>query len=274
MAGALITAGGLILLGYLLYDELLRAVRPALRERGIELFAEFGGLDWQVYAPIPIAFLIAFLMRGSILVALYMVGLGILASLYMSRRSRRLERAKMDKEVASLVEAFRSIYRIKPAIFSALEEARLKTDEPFRSQVSAAVEAYYATASPEKAFAELRRRVSSPYLDQFVYILQRAEAANREALLNALGELIERLRRGETLKRKTKTNLTAITLQTRSILVISIAIIIVIALIPRLRIVWTGSLGGQLFFMLLVSVAAYTASRIDRRVVALQERVL
>jgi len=274
MASALIIAAALILLGYLLYDELLRAVRPALRERGIELVSEFGGMDWTVYAPIPIGFIIAFLMRSGILVSAYMVALGIGASLYMSKRSRRLESAKIDKEIASLVEAFRSIYRIRPAVFSALEEARLKTAEPLKSQVSAAVEAYYATASPERAFSELRSRVSSPYLDQFVYILQRSEAAEREDLMNALGELIERLRRREALRRKTKTNLTMITVQTRGILIISIGIILGIAMVPRLHTVWTGSLGGQLFFIVLVSVAAYTASIIDQRVVALQERVL
>jgi Flp pilus assembly protein TadB len=274
MAGALITAGGLILLGYLLYDELVQALRPALRARGIELFSEFGGMDWKAYVPIPIGFITAFLMRSGILVALYMAALGVGASLYMARRTRRLERAKLDKEIASLVEAFRSIYRIRPAIFSALEEARLKTAEPIKSQVSAAVEAYYATASPERAFAELRERVSSPYLDQFVYILQRSEAADRDDQLNALAELIERLRRRETLRRKTKTNLTVITLQTRGILFISVGIIVVIAMIPQLRTVWTASLGGQLFFIVLVSFAAFMASVIDRRVVALQERVL
>ena len=274
MADTLILAGGLILLGYLLYEDLLRVARPALRERGIELLSEFGGLGWQVYAPIPVAFLIAVLMHDGILVSVYVAGLGFWVSLYMSRRSRRFERAMMDKEVASLVEAFRSIYRIKPAVFSALEEARHKTEEPLRSQVSAAVEAYYATASASKAFAGLRKRVSNPYLDQFIYILQRSEATNREDLLNALGELIERLRRREGLRRKTKTNLTMITLQTRGILLVTVGIVLLVALLPGLRQTWTGSIGGQLLFVLLVTVAAYTASRIDARVVALQERVL
>jgi hypothetical protein len=203
-----------------------------------------------------------------------MIALGGAITYYVARRALRQAEAQFEEEIAKLVESFRSVYRIKPAIFSALAEARTKVKEPLRSYVTAAVETFYATASQPRAFSELRERSDNPYLNQFIYILERVEAARREAVLNALQDLIERLRRSEELRRQTEIDLTVITGQTRIILVISILIIIAIALIPPLRRAYTDSRGGQLVFVFVVSVAVYTAYRIDRRVMELKERVL
>jgi hypothetical protein len=143
-----------------------------------------------------------------------------------------------------------------------------------KAYVTAAVETFHVTSSQRRAFAELRRRSDNPYLNQFVYILERIEVARREAVLETLGDLIERLRRRQELRRQTDIDLTVITMQTRIILFISLGIILVIALVPGLREVYTGSLGGQVAFVAVVTVGAYTAYRIDRRVMALKERVL
>ena len=274
MERALIIGAGLTILGYLLLDELLHAARPALRRWGIRWFPQFGRLDWKVYAPIPLAFLMAILMRDGPLISIYVAAVGVLTSLYLIRRSRGEERAKIDMEVAKLAEAFRSIYKIRPSVFSALEEARLKVAQPLRTHVTAAVETFYITSSPKRAFAELRRRVDNPYLNQFLYILERSETARREAVLEALDDLIARLRRHEELRRATETNLTVITGQTQIILIISVLMMFAIALIDPLRIVYTGSLWGQLLFIGVATIGVYTAYRIDRKVISLKERVL
>jgi hypothetical protein len=213
-------------------------------------------------------------MRRGPLISLYVFGVGVATAYYLARRSQRAEKIDVDQEIKTLVEGFRSIYRIKPAIFTALEQARDKVEEPLKRYVTAAVETFYVTSSQRRAFAELRKRSDNPYLNQFVYILERIEVARREAVLNALGDLVERLRRSEELRRQTDIDLTVITMQTRIILFISLGIIFVIALIPGLREVYTGSLGGQVAFIAVVTIGAYTAYRIDRRVMALKERVL
>ncbi|MGD9001368.1 MAG: hypothetical protein PVF04_01795 [Anaerolineae bacterium] len=274
MAGALILGAGAILLGYLLFDEFFYAARPETRRRADAFLEDIKHVAWTAYIPIPVAIVLAFLMRRGPLISVYVLVVGVATTYYLARRSRERERIDIDEEIKKLVESFRSIYRIKPAIFSALGEAREKVDEPLRGHVTAAVETFYVTSSPRRAFATLRKRSDNPYLNQLVYVLERIEAARQEAVLGALGDLIDRLRRRQELRRQTEIDLTVITLQVRIILFISLGIIFIIALIPGLREVYTNSLGGQLLFVAVATIGVYTAYRIDRRVVALKERVL
>jgi len=65
-----------------------------------------------------------------------------------------------------------------------------------------------------------------------------------------------------------------ITGQTQIILIISVLMTFAIALIDPLRTVYTGSLGGQLLFIVVATIGVYTAYRIDKKVISLKERVL
>lgn len=274
MASALIIGAGLIVLGYLAFDELIRVARPALYRRGVRLWPQLGQLGWKVFVPLPITLILAFLMREARLISIYIIVVGVLANLYLIRRSRGERRSHLEAEITELVEAFRTIYRIRPSIFSALEEARGKVAEPLRGYVTAAVETFYVTSAPKRAFAELRQRLDNPYLNQFLYILERSETARREAVFEALNDLIKRLHRHEELRREIETNMTVVTGQTQFMLIIGIVILFIIALIPGLRAAYTGSMGAQLLFMIVASVGALTSYYIDQKVLALKERVL
>jgi Flp pilus assembly protein TadB len=274
MAGALVLGAGLLLVGYLLFDEVYHAASPEFRRRVDNTVSLVRRLSWTTFIPLPLTFFIAFLMRDGILIFVYMVALGIALTYYLAERALRQEEVRLDEEIAKLVESFRNVYRIRPAIFSALAEARTKVRDPLRSYVTTAVETFYVTSSQARAFSELRERSDNPYLNQFIYILERIEAARQEAIINALQNLIDRLRRREELRRQTEIDLTVITAQTRIILIISILIIVAIAVIAPLRRVYTDSAMGQFVFVFVVSIAAYTAYRIDRRVMDLKERVL
>jgi Flp pilus assembly protein TadB len=263
-----------ILLGYLLFDELFYAAQPETRQRTTELVEQLKEVAWTAYIPIPVAVVLAILMVPGYLISVYAVAVGLATTYYLVRRSRKAAEIDVDQEIKTLVEGFRSIYRIKPAIFAALEQAREKVEEPLKAYVTAAVETFYVTSSQRRAFAELRKRSDNPYLNQFVYILERIEVARREAVLETLGDLIERLRRRQELRRETDIDLTVITLQTRIILFISLGIIFVIALLPGLKEVYTASLRRQVVFVAVTSIGVYTAYRIDRRVMALKERVI
>jgi hypothetical protein len=173
-----------------------------------------------------------------------------------------------------LVASFRSIYQLKPTIFSALDEAKSKVDEPLRSYVTAAVQAFYITARQDKALEELRRRADNPYINQFIYILRMSELGRKETVLQALDDLGERLRRAEDLRRESEVSLTVITSQTRIIQGISLFIVFVIALIPQLRSAYTISWGQQLLFIVIASIGVLTSYYIEQQVSKLKERIL
>lgn len=272
MAAILTIGASLAILGYLAVDELLFRLRPTLRRRGIAIFPEFRRLDWKVYLPLPIAVILAWRFAAP-LISAYILIVGVLVSLYLARRARTGERVLIDRQVAQLVTAFRSIYELRPSVFSALEQACKKVDQPLRDHVALAVQAFYITASPERAFNELEERVSNPYLIQFLYILRRSEAARREAIVSALEGLMERMKAHEEMRTQSEVNLTVVTGQTLFIQVISLAIIFFIAL-TGLREVYTSSWRGQLFFALVASVGVATSYYIDRRAISLKERIL
>jgi len=280
--GVIILAMALFIIGYLAIDELTLS-RPDLRQTASSLIPR----RWQYYIPILLGLVLAVLMalppeRGAneplptppLLVCGYVLAVGILISVYLVRRSRWLTRGKLDRQVGQLVASFRSIYQLKPTIFSALEEAKSKVDEPLRSYVTAAVQTFYITARQDRALEELRRRANNPYINQFIYILRMSELGRKETVLKALDDLGERLRRAEDLRRESEVSLTVITSQTRIIQAISLFIVFVIALVPLLRSAYTISWGRQLLFIVIASIGVLTSYYIEQQVTSLKERIL
>ena len=275
MEGSLILVAGLILLGYVVTDELFYRLRPILRRRGLRGLPEARELNWRAYVPLPVAFALAYLMREGRLISIHLVALGVLSTLYyVFWRTKAEAETALNAEILKLVEEFESQYRLSPSIFQALTHARLKVAEPLRGHVTAAVESFYVTASQKRAFTELRRRVPNSYLNQFVYILERSETARREVVQKALERLVARLRRREQLREKTETDLTVISFQTQIILILGIGLLFVMALSRSLREVYTGSRGGQILFIILTTIGVLTTYYIDRRITSLKERVL
>jgi Flp pilus assembly protein TadB len=268
----ILTIGMLLIVGYLAVDELLFRLRPELRQRGIALLPEFERLDWRNYLPLLIAVILAWRFAVP-LISGYLVILGVLVTLHLARRARLGERAQMDRQVAQLTTAFRSIYQLRPTVFSALEQACKKVDQPLRGQVALAVEAFYISASPDKAFDELERRVDNVYLTQFVYILRRTEIASREVVVRALDSLEERLTAHKEMRSEAETNLASVTGQTRVIQMISVIIVLLIAF-SGLGEAYTSSWRGQLFFIFVVSVMVATSYLLERRAMSLKERIL
>ena len=267
-----LTIGILLILGYLAVDELLFRLRPVLRRRGVALLPQFGRLNWRTYLPVLIALILAWRFAAP-LISGYLVILGALITLHLARRARLGERAQMDRQVAQLTIAFLSFYQLRPAVFSALEQACRKVDQPLRGQVALAVEAFYISSRPDKALDELERRVDNVYLTQFVYILRRAEKARREVVMSALEELMKRLRVHEEMRSKAEANLASVAGQTLIIQVIGVVVVFLIAS-TELGETYTSSWGGQLFFVFVVSVMVATSYFLERRAMSLKERIL
>jgi hypothetical protein len=278
MASKLMMVAGVAILAYLAVDELTRRGRPTLR-RGESHLSPW--LNWRTLAPVFVALLLALLMARPFseeektsppyLISAYIVAMGALVSWYQVRRAERVERAQLDKQVADLVMAFGSIYQLQPTIFSTLEEARDKVDEPLRRWVASTVQAFRATSSAKRALTELRKKADNPYLHQFVYILEMSDEAEPETVLEALDGLADRLRRHEELRNKTEIEVGAITGQTRVIQLVSLGAIFIIAVISRLRSAYSGQ--AQLFFIGLTSMGVMASYYIDQRILSLKERI-
>jgi hypothetical protein len=276
MASKLMMAVGMAILAYLAVDELTRRGRPTLR-RGEARLSPW--LNWRTLVPVIIALLLALLMARPFtakeeasppyLISAYVVAVGVLVSWYQVKRAERVERARLDKQVADLVMAFGSIYQVQPTIFSTLEEARGKVDEPLRGWVASTVQAFRATSSAKRAFAELRKKADNPYLHQFVYILEMSDEAEPQTVVQALESLADRLRRHGELRDKTETELGAITGQTRVIQLVGLGVLFVIAA-SGLRSAYSNL---QLLFIGLASVTVIASYYIDQRILSLKERI-
>lgn len=274
MAQALTLGASLLILGYLLVDELLHRARPTLRRRGFTRMSRYTRLDWKAYVPIPIAVFFAWrFWTMPPIISVYVLIVGGLTTLYLANKAGLSERVLLDRQITDLVRAFQSIYQLKPSVFSDLEDAAKKVEDPLRFHVLRGVQTFFVTGQPSRAFEELHSRVDNPYLDQFLYILDRAETSRREEILKTLGRLILRLERQEELRAETEVNLAVISGQTLFIQALSLLIIAGIALTP-LRNAYLRSVGAQLLFVVLATIGVVTSWVIDRKATELKERVL
>ncbi len=122
----------------------------------------------------------------AVLVAIYILVVGIWWSIRQARKEQVSQRLMINDQVGELVNAFRSVFRIRPTVFSALEEANRKMPPPVGTAVAHAVTTFYVTSLPRRAFDELHARIENPYMEQFVYILERGEDAKHEDIMSAL----------------------------------------------------------------------------------------
>ncbi len=209
----------------------------------------------------------------SLWVAIYVLVVGLWWIFYQAGKAAVSERLLINDQCSELVNAFKSVYRIRPTVFSALEEANRKIGPPVGTAAAHAVTTFYVTAIPQRAFDELRDRIKNPYMEQFVYILERGEDAKHEDIMTALSGLQDRLRRARELRDHSEVNMTVINGQTRIIQLIAVTLVTVVAIVPQLRVAYEGPI-GQILFMIIASIGVATSYFMDKRATALKERVL
>jgi hypothetical protein len=297
----LLMIGGFAALAYFVYDWLQYRLRLRMRRESKEgRFARKVSYDWKVYAIFIFAVFLAFLYARPIervlpdqpppdpfaetitvetetkhayVVAIYVLAVGIWWGMRQASREKTSERMLISLQVAELVHSFRSVFRIRPTVFSALEEANRKIPPPVGSAVLHAVTTFYVTSLPRRALDELRIRIGNPYLEQFIYILERGEDAKHEDIMLALDGLLHRLRRAREIRDKSEVNMTVITGQTKMIQLIAVTLVTVVAVIPLFREAYEGTI-GQIVFVIIASIGVLTSWYIDRQATALKEKVL
>jgi hypothetical protein len=289
----LVLVGGGAALAYVGYDWMQYKMRVRMRrdtpEKGASRFVSY---DWKVYFMIGYTLVLGLLFARPItrtvgevgvdaidvtshayLVAAYVTIVGLWWSIRQAGKTAISRRMLVNEQVTDLVHQFRSVFRIRPTVFSALEEANRKIEPPTGTAVSHAVTTFYVTALPRRAFDELRLRIDNPYMDQFIYILERGEDARHEDILEALDGLLKRLRRARDVRDKSEVNMTVISGQTRIIQLIAVTLVTIVAVAPGLRVAYEGPI-GQMVFIFLATIGVVTSWYIDRKSQALRERVL
>lgn len=292
--GMLILIGGGGLLAYLIYDWMQYRMRMRLRRESKEKgLAKRVSYDWRVYGMVGFTLLLAYLFvrpierevfvaRGiapdivtgrCIAVALYILVIGLYWAYRQSGKQAVSERRLISDQVAELVASFRSVFRIRPTVFSALEEANKKIDAPTGAAVAHAVTTFYVTSLPRRALDELRVRIANPYLEQFIYVLERGEDAKHEDILKALDGMIARLRRARELRDQSEVNMTVVSGQTKVIQIIAITLVLVVGTFERMRIAYE-TVPGQLVFVFFATIGVVTSWYIDSQAQKLKEKVL
>jgi len=250
-------------------DEYERYLVPAAKRLQARLMPAYA--PRRAFLPLIVALALAVLMRAPI-ACLYLVGVGIALTWYYLRRAQKAQEALPSRQVLQLVLAFRGTFQLQPSVFLTLGMVKEKVDEPLKGLVKVAVETFYLTSSPQRAFAELRARTDNVYINQFAYILEMSETASTDAVVNALDNLVERLRSHDELRRQTEASMTSITGQTAFIQAIAILVLFAVAMVPTLRAPYLST-GGQLLFVAILTVMLAASYYIDSVVSNLAERI-
>jgi hypothetical protein len=265
----------LVLFGLVVYmavgEDVTRAARPHVRN-----FRAQNGkyLTRGVIVPGIVFAALALVMRDIILTP-YLLAVGVFLVNFRLKTAKAQASTITPRHVSQLVLAFRGAYQLEPAVFKSLQEASKKVEEPLRTIVTNAVEAYFMTSSTARAFDEFRKRISdNALLEQFLYILEMSESASDTSMAEALDSFVTRLRGYEELQREVETGLSGITGQTSFMQLLAIAIAFVIAFIPNLRGAYTSSLIGRIGYAIVMAVIVGTSYYIDKQVLNLKEKTL
>jgi Flp pilus assembly protein TadB len=266
---ALLVISLLVVVGALMVDEFGQQLAPRWRRYRSRLLADHVTL--RTFLPLVVAVILAMLMRA-VLIGAYLLIVGILITVYFLRRGRQQQQSLPARQILQLILAFRSAYLLQPSVFLSLDAVKEKVDEPLRSLMGVTVETYYLTSSPQHAFMELRARTDNIYLSQFAYVLEMSETARTEIVVKALDNLVERLRTHDQLRREIEASLVSITGQTSFIQVIAVLVVLGVAAVPLLRAAYTSP-GGQIAFIIIVSIMLGASYYIDSVINKLAERV-
>jgi Flp pilus assembly protein TadB len=266
---ALLIISLLVIVGALMADEFGQQLAPRWRRYRSRLLADH--VTWRTFLPLVVAVALAMLMRA-FLIGAYLLIVGILITVYFLRRAREQRQSLPARQILQLILAFRSAYLLQPSVFLSLDAVKEKVDEPLRSLMRVTVETYYLTSSPQHAFMELRARTDNIYLSQFAYVLEMSETARTEVVVKALDNLVERLRTHDQLRREIEASLVSITGQTSFIQVIAVLVVLGVAAVPLLRAAYTSP-GGQIAFIIIISIMLGASYYIDSVINRLAERV-
>jgi len=225
------------------------------------------------YLPLMVSLPLALLMKNAPLMALYIVGLGV----YFSRRQgASVIRQGVSEEMYRVMERFTSAYKLGGSTFQILDSTVSRiAPGVLQSGFRRAIDAYYVGGrTPQQVLNELAEEIDDYYLRQFVFVLTTGISATREVTLQALSNLLERMRRQRALQAETRTTLALLHGECRFLGVACCVGAGITIIIPTFRTYYASGLFHQLLWCGVTLVPVVAWNYFNAQVVRLKRQML
>ena len=214
-------------------------------------------------------------ITGGILVAIFLVAVGIAFYLYLGSRTTSLAREQVTDAVGELIAAYYSAYLVIPTVFGALSEASMtQTNHFLRNAVQRALDAFSTGKTTEEVLERLDREVQNPYLAQFTFILRHTSESNQREILNTLRELSSRLDQRKRLKDRSRVALALVSGTVRFLQAANAAVMALAVLAPFWWNFYSSSVSRQALLMIAGTIALLGSWYFENQLTQLRERVL
>ncbi len=214
-------------------------------------------------------------LTGGLLVAIFLVTLGLALYLYMGERAGSTARERTTDAIGELVAAYYSAYLVIPTVFGALAEAvKTQVDPHLQNAVRRALDAFGTGKTSEEVLDQLDREVQNPYLSQFVFILGHTAESNQGEILNTLRELTNRLDQRKRLKDRSRVALALVSGTVRFLQASNGAVMALAVLAPFWWDFYSSSISRQTLLIIGGTIALLGSWYFENELMRLRERVL
>jgi hypothetical protein len=214
-------------------------------------------------------------LTGGILVAVFLIALGVAMYLYLGQRAGSMAREQVTDAVSELISAYYSAYLVIPTVFGALSEAIKTQTNPFlQSAVQRALDAFGTGKTSEEVLDQLDREVQNPYLSQFAFILRHTSESNQKEILNTLRDLSNRLDQRKRLKDRSRVALALVSGTVRFLQAANGAVMALAILAPFWWDFYASSISRQSLLMIGGTIAILGSWYFENQLTQLRERVL
>jgi hypothetical protein len=214
-------------------------------------------------------------LTGGILVAVFMICLGLALYFYLGQRAGSMAREQVTDAVSDLIAAYYSAYLVIPTVFGALSEAnKTQTNPSLQSAVQRALDAFGTGKTSEEVLDQLDREVQNPYLSQFAFILRHTSESNQKEILNTLRDLSNRLDQRKRLKDRSRVALALVSGTVRFLQAANGAVMALAVLAPFWWDYYASSISHQSLLMIGGTIAILGSWYFENQLTQLRERVL
>ena len=214
-------------------------------------------------------------LTGGILVAVFLICLGLAMYFYLGQRAGSMSREQVTDAVAELVAACYSAYLVIPTVFGALSEAiKTQTNLFLRSAVQHALDGFGTGKTSEEVLEQLDREVQNPYLSQFAFILRHTSESNQKEILNTLRDLTSRLDQRKRLKDRSRVALALVSGTVRFLQAANGAVMALAVLAPFWWDFYSSTVSRQALLMIGGTIAILGSWYFENQLTQLRERVL
>ncbi len=214
-------------------------------------------------------------LTGGLLVAVYLVLIGIALYWYLGQYASALSREQTSGGIGELVAAYYSSYLVSPTVFNALSEASKTISHPqLQAAVQRALDAFGAGRTTEESLDQLVEEISDPYIAQFAFILRHTSESNQAEILAALQSLGRRLDQRQRLKDRSRVALALVSGTVRFLQSANGAVIALAVLAPFWWNFYASSISHQAILIIGATITLLGSWYFENQLQQLRGRVL